>query len=298
MDWAISMEALCSKLVKVQLKKEGGGKMPTTIKKYSDEMEKQIVFEYLNGAHTKYLCEKYGFKTHKSITDKVKKYGYKVRTQREELMLNKPYGEFSMKKIDSEFKAYFLGLLITDGYVSKNVVGIDLTDYDCIEFLATSVGNKKWHSYKRDKTRKDRHRLTINNPSLVKEVARFGVVPNKTKTISRINLFDEEHKYLPYIVRGMIDGDGWIRKDGNEFFICTASHNMAKWIKATLENDLFMHDVKIKKADQVWQVRSADKYNINILKLIVYNKPFGMKRKYNLLHSEPSETIMDNLIRG
>ena len=267
--------------------------MPKTTKKYSDEMEKQIVSEYVSGLSSKFLCNKYGFKTTKSITDKVKKYGYVVRSQKDELMCEKSYKDFSMSVINSDFKAYYLGLLVTDGYVVGNTVGIDLTDLDCIEFLSTSIG-KQWHSYKREGNRKDRHRLILNSQRLVKEVARFGVVPRKSKTIQGVRLLPEEHKYVPYLIRGIIDGNGWVRKDGKEFFICTASQKMSIWIKETLENDLFMRNVNIVRADKTWDVRTANQHNIDILKLLVYDKPFGMQRKYNLLHSEPSETIMDN----
>ena len=111
-----------------------------------------------------------------------------------------------------------------------------------------------------------------------------------------IVLEENEQKYIPYIIRGMIDGDGWIRKDGKEFYICTASYDMALWIKSTLENKLYMMDVNIHKEPGVWQIRTSLQHNLEILKLLVYNKPFGMSRKYNKLHSEPSETIMEYLV--
>ena len=43
-------------------------------KKLSNEQEKELVNDYIKGASVKSLMEKYGFKTKKSITDKVKKY--------------------------------------------------------------------------------------------------------------------------------------------------------------------------------------------------------------------------------
>lgn len=50
------------------------------------------------------------------------------------------------------------------------------------------------------------------------------------------------------------------------------------------------------KEPDVWQIRTSLQHNLEILKLLVYNKPFGMSRKYNKLHSEPSETIMEYLV--
>ena len=43
-------------------------------KLHSTEEEKQMVQEYLNGVPVKTLMVKYGYKTKKSIADKVKKY--------------------------------------------------------------------------------------------------------------------------------------------------------------------------------------------------------------------------------
>lgn len=175
-------------------------------KKYSNDMEMKIVEEYLNGVSTRLLMEKYNFKTRKSITDKVKKYGYEVRSSREEVMMHKPYEYFSMEIIDSEFKAYFLGLLLTDGYVVHNTVGLDLTDEDCIKFISSTI-QKPYKSYNRDGNRKIRHRLIINNPKLVSELKRFGIINRKTKTLQGFVLEENEQKYIPYIIRGMIDGD-------------------------------------------------------------------------------------------
>ena len=180
-------------------------------KKYSNDMEMKIVEEYLNGVSTRSLMEKYNFKTRKSITDKVKKYGYRVRSSREEVMMHKPYEYFSMEIIDSEFKAYFLGLLLTDGYIVHNTVGLDLTDEDCIKFISSTI-QKPYKSYNRDGNRKIRHRLIINNPKLVSELKRFGIINRKTKTLQGFVLEENEQKYIPYIIRGMIDGDGWITK--------------------------------------------------------------------------------------
>lgn len=62
-------------------------------KKLSNEQEKQLVQEYLNGETTQVLMQKYCFKTHKSIFDKVKKfypndYAQKIIA----LCYNKPFG--------------------------------------------------------------------------------------------------------------------------------------------------------------------------------------------------------------
>lgn len=91
---------------------------------------------------------KYGFATKKSITDKVKKYYPKEYENIIKYAHTKRKGyEYEIEKIDSEFDAYFLGLLLTDGYIVRDrEAGIDLVDEDCISFLSKTIG-KPYHTY-------------------------------------------------------------------------------------------------------------------------------------------------------
>ena len=111
-------------------------------KKLSQEQELQLVQEYINGTNVNVLMDKYGFKTKKSITDKVKKY---YPDTYPELIAqardNRKSYSYHLKTINNQFDAYFLGLLLTDGYISRDTdIGIDLIDEDCIAFLSKVVG--------------------------------------------------------------------------------------------------------------------------------------------------------------
>lgn len=285
-------------------------------KKYTDEEELEIVRRYLNGERVSELTKEYGFKTKKSIEDKVKKYGYKMRTTSESLMLKKPYKDFSMRKIDSEFKAYFLGLIASDGYLTNGrQVGIDLTDEDCISFLSKMIGKeyKTYERYERENKDKEairdfcgektRYRLILNGKRYVEDFMAHGVTERKSLTIKSLILDKDEKEFLPYIIRGLLDGDGWIRKDGKEFYICSASEKFATWIKDTLEKELDMTDLNLISSTPnknyensvMYYVRTSDQRNIEILKNKCYDKPYGMSRKYNLLHGKSSETTIEEL---
>lgn len=218
----------------------GGEKMG--YKKLSNEQEIQIVEEYKNGTPCKILMNKYGFKTQKSITDKIKKHfpdSYKEIIAQGQY--NRKKYHYTLKEIKSEFDGYFLGLLLTDGYVSlgnnnrkRNEVGIDLIDKDCISFLSQSIGKTyyQYESYQKNKfNQKARYRLVLEDEELVKNLQRFGVVPQKTKTLQPPKLYPQEEKFLPYIIRGIIDGDGSVSSTsygGAQFRIVTASLDFAK----------------------------------------------------------------------
>ena len=107
------------------------------------------------------------------------------------------------------------------------------------------------------------------------------------------SILPEEEKYLPYIIRGIIDGDGCISLtsyDSPQFYIVSASEDFIDWVKYVLENKLYMKDIH-KKIDNrgLYKVETADKENLIKLKVLCYDKPFGMERKYKFL----TETFRD-----
>lgn len=254
-------------------------------KKLSKEQELQLVEEYKKGAPVIELMGKYGFKTKKSIADKIKKYYPDDYTQIVEEARNNRRGyTYSLEKITSPFDAYLIGLLLTDGYVlsDRDGLGLDLIDEDCIQFIANTIG-LKYKSYS-DNIHKTKHRLLINVPGIVKQVERFGVIPRKSLIVPQPQLLQEEIQYIPYLIRGIIDGDGSVAKTsygGAQFFIVTMSKEFADWIYNILTYNFFMEDIHICQNEQgIYRIESANQYNILKLIAIVYNKPFGMNRKY------------------
>lgn len=258
-------------------------------KKLSKEQELQLVEEYKQGTPVIELMAKYGFKTKKSITDKVKKYyGENYKEIIKQAQDNRKGYTYSLKEITSPFDAYLIGLIMTDGYVlsDRDGLGLDMTDEDVIKFVASTIGT----NYKTyiEEGRKNRYRVLINVQGISKEVERFGIVPKKSKIIEKPKLLDKERQYLPYIIRGIIDGDGCVSKTsygGAQFYICSMSEQFIDWIIEVLEKDFFMTDIHKRQNIEtgIWRVETSNQYNILKLIALVYNKPFGMNRKYNEL---------------
>lgn len=258
-------------------------------KKLSKEQELQLVEEYKQGTPVIELMAKYGFKTKKSITDKVKKYyGENYKEIIKQAQDNRKGYTYSLKEITSPFDAYLIGLIMTDGYVlsDRDGLGLDMTDEDVIKFVASTIGiNYKTYI---EEGRKNRYRVLINVQGISKEVERFGIVPKKSKIIEKPKLLDKERQYLPYIIRGIIDGDGCVSKTsygGAQFYICSMSEQFIDWIIEVLEKDFFMTDIHKRQNVEtgIWRVETSNQYNILKLIALVYNKPFGMNRKYNEL---------------
>ena len=265
------------------------------IKKFSEEDERKIVEEYIRGVPVSKLIEKYGFKTKKSIIDKVKKYypnNYKqlIDTAKN----NRKNYSINLSKIDNEFNAYFLGLMLSDGYIQDDTkFGIQLTDKDCIEFISKITGKQyKEYDSKNEKHLKQ-YRIIFSDKQQVKNMIRLGVVKNKSCILKPPNLNEDEKKYIPYIIRGVIDGDGCIyttSKGSVGFYICSMSYDFIIWIKMILEEKLFMDDIHVKTGNKgIWLAETTLQRNIFKLISLVYDKPYGMQRKYTKLR----ETFRD-----
>ena len=272
-------------------------------KKYSTEQELQIIEEYRQGVSADDLAIKYGYKTRKSITDKIKKHFPNDYQKIIEENKNKKKGYcYKLEKINNEFDAYFIGLLLTDGYIvsGRNQIGIDLADEDCISFLSQVIG-KNYNTYEKDrkhqlnnKTIQDKstmYRLLLSDRELIENIKRFGIIEHKTDIIPAPSLLPEEEKYIPYIIRGIIDGDGNfdIRDNTIGVRIATKSKDFAEWIKSILEEKMFFQDIQIHNSNNIYTIETYQILNILKLYALSYNKPFGMMRKYKKI----GETFRD-----
>lgn len=270
-------------------------------KKLSKEQEIQLVEEYKQGTPVIELINKYGYKTKKSIMDKVKKY-YPENYEEiiKEAQDNRRGYIYSLEKLTSPFDAYLIGLLLTDGYVlsDRDGLGLDMTDEDVINFVSKTIGTN-YKSYN-DGIHKIRYRVLITIPGISKQVERFGIIPNKSNILPTPKLLNEEKQFLPYIIRGIIDGDGCVSKTsygGAQFYICTMSKDFAIWIAEVLKNNFFMDDIAIRTSENgLYRIETANQYNILKLIAIVYNKPFGMNRKYNYLRKTFRDYNSDALL--
>ena len=182
--------------------------------------------------------------------------------------------------------------MLTDGYVTKRGydIGIDLTDEDCIQFLSSVIGKKYSKEQPTIINGKPRYRLILTDKELVQNLSNYGVVPNKSLILDKINLSEEEEKFIPYIIRGIIDGDGNVSPTSYgapSFKIYSASEKFIDWVKYILENKMYMTDIHKHYCENeysgIWHISSADYSNILKLITLSYDKPFGMSRKYNKL---------------
>jgi hypothetical protein len=122
------------------------------------------------------------------------------------------YDESFFDTIDTEEKAYFLGLLTADGYVVNNkrryVVQLTLCDKELVEALRSAIGgNQPIYEVDMSKWRgRPAFMLAIGSKKMVESLARYGVVQRKSKVAQFTDYVPDAliHHYM----RGLFDGDG------------------------------------------------------------------------------------------
>lgn len=252
-------------------------------RKLTIEQEYELKEQYESGYTVQQLMAKYGFKTKKSIYDIVTRRGGQMRTFQETLTVKNPKRDVSFKRLDEPFKAYFVGLMMTDGWIHGNQIYLSMTDKDVIEFVCNYFGKEPYVVHK-EGNRKLQYRFGFGSKKLVQELKRFGIVERKSLTLQPPKLKKSEVKYVNYLIRGAIDGDGWIRKDGGEFFLCSMSKDFLEWCKRVLENYFNFVPLNFRREQNgVWVIRTSDERNMMLLYIHIYYSSFGMARKYNKL---------------
>jgi hypothetical protein len=99
------------------------------MKKINEDIEKIIVAEYSNGVTNKEISNKH--KLHRTTVQRILlRNNILLRKQDETARKHQILNEKYFKNINTEEKAYILGLLYADGYINNNGFGITLTEID------------------------------------------------------------------------------------------------------------------------------------------------------------------------
>lgn len=124
------------------------------------------------------------------------------------------YDEDYFKEINTESKAYFLGLLYADGYINDklNYVELTLLKDDCEiinQFVCELKSNRKPILIKNKKY----SRIIINSEKIVSDLIKLGCTNHKTHTLKFPENINGD--FIHHMIRGYFDGDGSIWRDVN-----------------------------------------------------------------------------------
>ena len=188
--------------------------------RFNEETEKEIIRLYNIYHHQEKVAEIIGT-TGVSV-------GRVLRRNNIELI---PYGKINTKytlnenyfdNIDTNDKAYILGLLCADGFLSKeknHTISISLQedDYHILDDINTKLESNRPINFlnmkKKKETYKNQYYLTITNKHMWSTLNSLGITPNKSLTLQYPDIKKEYNKSF---ILGYLDGDGCIHKTLNK----------------------------------------------------------------------------------
>lgn len=163
-------------------------------------------------------------KIYKTKSDKIseilKSEGVQINMAKVNRLLRHDYFE----TIDTEAKAYYLGLLVADGCVVKSKdtrgdqISIELTDKEILEELQKEIrSGGKLYRNKREDRYNSTYTWSVRSDKMARDLEKYGVIPNKTYLTDEL-YYDLREDLKRHYIRGIVDGDGsiyWSRDTWN-----------------------------------------------------------------------------------
>ena len=116
--------------------------------------------------------------------------------------------------IDTEGKAYFLGLLCADGCNHKNSTKVSMwlkeSDRDILETFRLLLQPEKPLSYGIKKVGSNQYGIQISNKRISDKLSELGCIPNKTFNLDFPSPDQVPEYLMKHYLRGFFDGDGWL----------------------------------------------------------------------------------------
>ena len=251
-----------------------------------NEEIKDITQLYQSGKTAKEILKKYShkIKCENTIINIVERNGVKSRPRGVTTYFDKEY----FRTIDTEAKAYYLGLLLTDGNVFKMKRNTDqyriqlslkYDDVDIIQrFKEELDATTKISHY--NKNGRNECMFAVHSKEMAHDLSKYGLHERKTFEAELTNLVPKE-LYVHYI-RGIFDGDGtvYITKSNELRFGFYGTHKLVYQVEQYLIDEIGINNNSIFDKDTVSFVTFAKKQDvINFYNLIYSNSHFYLNRK-------------------
>ena len=166
--------------------------------------------------------------------------------------------------------AWVLGILVTDGHIVKENHSICFSQKDerilriIAKYMAADYVLTPFGKTKKTPT------LIIHSKKIKQDLELLGITPCKSLTVPFPKVPEE---YLSSFVRGVIDGDGWVQKNGYVMNVTSASELFSKgllevFISWNLIAEITVEFTKLNRS--VYRVWVKGKYEIPKLAEIIY----------------------------
>lgn len=276
--------------------------------KVSDREVKRVYERHESGESMYLLCKEYGVNTsYFSRAFKRLNLSYTVTRGR----FNKNAHFF--QTIDSEIKAYYLGLLFSDGYLSKTKIGGDKlairlnhTDGYILEPLRMSLCKDIEVTYfdlnyvNKVGKRSRQARYEICSSPLCNDLRHLGIDSKKSSNLNLRMPFLSDEDLNRHFIRGFFDGDGTAHWTGNSlewFIVCTSKRFLEDMQK--ILSVYCPHELRFRLEKKTFDNHYLDQYYLklnkreDILWLAIWlyqGSNYGLVRKLNRFKEAASRT--------
>ena len=192
-----------------------------------------------------------------AINNLLRRNGYDAKSA-SELKRKYPIQEDFFDKIDTEEKAYILGLLYADGWnqTERNLVAISLkeSDKDILEKITELIQpDKPLRYYTTANSRKkegfensqNQWRLMINNKHISQRLVELGCGKAKTHNLTFPTAEQVPSHLIRHFVRGYFDGDGSVSGDKQKQFCFVGTIDFLLPLQQILMKELGFSETKL-----------------------------------------------------
>jgi hypothetical protein len=199
------------------------------------------------------------------------------------------YNKFDI--IDTEEKAYWLGFIFADGYVSNKEftfeLGLKASDVGHLHkfnrFIECVDNNIKYHPKITIDKIYDSYRWNIRNEKLWNALNSYGCTPNKSLILKFPNIEIFKDKLLiRHFIRGYWDGDGCISFTPKTKIISVLGtveflNEMKIYVPTLINNNIYKHK---SKNDKTFSIQTNFRKAYETLKYLYNDSTIYLDRKY------------------
>jgi len=240
-------------------------------KKLTEDQQKEIVELYKQGKTVKELYTQFSYRVGDphGILEILKSFSTPIRPDHKTHAKRYSLDETYFEKIDTQKKAYFLGLMYADGYngLKKRAIRLqlvesekyimesfltDLKSNQPLKYLNKSNKNPKWQNF---------WILNVYNGKICDDLDKLGCVQAKTHKLKFPTEDIVPKELIHHFVRGFFDGDGCITisKGKNKNISFTTTKEFLLELQKLLIKEL---GFKVTKLSKRWKLRNDEIYSL------------------------------------
>lgn len=208
------------------------------------------------------------------------------------------------ENIDTEGKAYFLGLMFSDGNITNigNSCKVILTSKDksilllfLKELNSTGIIYREFHK----KYKKECFKICITSKKMYNDLNILGCIPRKSLILKFPNSLSKD--FIPHFIRGYFDGDGSVsivNIKNTTWKRLISSFAGTKKLITILQKQLPIPIKKLSKTKNLYILNFSVQDSVTLYKYMYNNATIYLTRKYdifnNFIKQRGSTTTIDN----